>query len=99
MSTPSSSSSQSDPGTEQSSAAGDDALREQVERVLAKIRPSVQDDDGDVELVQITPEGVVQIRFQGACVTCPSSSMTLKMGIEKNLVGKVPGVTSVIAVA
>ncbi len=73
-------------------------LRQRVEQVLAMIRPAVQSDGGDIELVDITDAGVVQIRFHGECVGCPSSSMTLQMGIESNLKAKVPEVKSVIPV-
>lgn len=74
-------------------------IRERVSRVLNLIRPAVQSDGGDVELVDVTPEGIVRIRLHGACVGCPSSTMTLQMGIERNLKQHVPEVTSVQAVA
>ena len=70
-------------------------VRDRVVNVLEKIRPAVQSDGGDVELVGITDEGVVQIRLHGECVGCPSSSMTLHMGIERNLRERVPEVTAV----
>lgn len=73
-------------------------LRERVEKVLSAIRPAVQSDGGDVELVELTPEGVVRIRLHGACVGCPSSQMTLKMGIERNLRLHVPEVTRLEAI-
>ena len=66
-----------------------------VEDVINRIRPAVQSDGGDVELVDVTAEGVVSIRFHGACVGCPSSSMTLQMGIEKNVREMVPEVSAV----
>ena len=71
---------------------------EQVAKVLDLIRPAVQSDGGDVELVNITDSGVVQVRLHGACVGCPSSVMTLQAGIERNLKQRVPGVTAVHAV-
>jgi Fe-S cluster biogenesis protein NfuA len=74
-------------------------LRQQVSEVVEMIRPAVQADGGDLELVDVTEEGQVQIRFHGACVGCPSANMTLQMGIERNLRQRVPHVTSVIAVA
>lgn len=77
----------------------DAPLRDRVTHVLNLIRPAVQSDGGDLELVNITPEGVVQIRLHGACVGCPSSSMTLKVGIERNLRNHVPEVRSVEALA
>lgn len=66
-----------------------------VEQVLARIRPAVQSDGGDVELVEITKEGVAKIRMHGACVGCPSSTMTLKLGIERNVREKVPEIVAV----
>ena len=75
------------------------SVRERVQGVINLIRPAVQADGGDIELVDVNPEGVVQIRFHGACHGCPSSTMTLQMGIERNLREKVPEVTQVIPVA
>jgi Fe-S cluster biogenesis protein NfuA len=71
------------------------ALRQKVQEVIDLIRPAVQADGGDIELVDVTGEGVVRIRFHGACHGCPSSTMTLQMGIERNLRQQVPEVTSV----
>ncbi|MEM8756614.1 MAG: NifU family protein [Planctomycetota bacterium] len=73
-------------------------LRERVVRILNLIRPAVQSDGGDIELIGVSSEGVVRIRLHGACVGCPSSSMTLKVGIEQNLREHVPEVTAVEAV-
>jgi Fe-S cluster biogenesis protein NfuA len=72
--------------------------RDRVRDVIDLIRPSVQADGGDIELVDVTPAGVVQVRFHGACHGCPSSHMTLHMGIERNLRERVPEVTGVVAV-
>jgi Fe-S cluster biogenesis protein NfuA len=66
--------------------------------VLQQIRPAIQADGGDVELVEVTDEGLVRVRFHGACVGCPSSTMTLKTGIEHSLRERVPEVTGVEAV-
>ena len=74
-------------------------VRDKVQGVINLIRPAVQADGGDIELVDVSDSGVVQIRFHGACHGCPSSTMTLQMGIERNLREKVPEVTSVIPVA
>jgi Fe-S cluster biogenesis protein NfuA len=74
-------------------------VRDRVAKVINLIRPAVQSDGGDVELVDVTPEGVVQIRLHGACVGCPSSTMTLQLGIERNLKAHVPEVRAVEAVA
>ncbi|MBU6414506.1 MAG: NifU family protein [Planctomycetes bacterium] len=71
---------------------------QKVEKVINLIRPAVQADGGDVELVKITPEGVAEIRLHGACVGCPSSSMTLQVGIERNLKQHCPEIKSVRAV-
>ena len=70
-------------------------LRERVSEVLERIRPAIQSDGGDLELVEITEGGVVRIRLHGACVGCPSSSMTLHMGIEQNLREHVPEIVGV----
>jgi Fe-S cluster biogenesis protein NfuA len=74
------------------------SLPERVSRVLNLIRPAVQSDGGDLELVEVTPEGVVRIRLHGACVGCPSSSVTLRAGIERNLRQHVPEVVRVESV-
>jgi Fe-S cluster biogenesis protein NfuA len=74
-------------------------VRERVLGVINLIRPAVQADGGDIELVDVTGDGVVHIRFHGACHGCPSSTMTLQMGIERNLREKVPEITGVVPVA
>ena len=74
------------------------SLRDRVQHVLNLIRPAVQLDGGDVELVEVTDEGVVKVRFRGACVGCPSSAMTLKLGIERHLREKIPEVREVVCV-
>jgi Fe-S cluster biogenesis protein NfuA len=71
------------------------SIYERVEAVIERIRPAVQSDGGDLELVGVTDEGVVQVRLHGACIGCPSSSMTLHMGIERNVREKIPEVTGV----
>jgi Fe-S cluster biogenesis protein NfuA len=73
-------------------------LHEKVQNVLNLIRPAVQADGGDVELVGVSDDGVVSIRFHGACHGCPSSTMTLQMGIERNLCEKIPEVKRVVPV-
>ncbi len=73
-------------------------LHDRVVRILNLIRPTVQDDGGDIELVEVTDSGLVRIRLHGACVGCPSSSMTLRIGIEQNLREHVPEVSGVVAV-
>ncbi len=73
-------------------------MRERVQGVINLIRPAVQADGGDIELVDVSLNGVVSIRFHGACHGCPSSTMTLQDGIERNLRERVPEVTQVIPV-
>ncbi len=70
-------------------------LRERIEDALNKVRPSLQADGGDVELVDVDEEGVVKVKLTGACGGCPMSQMTLKMGIEKVLKQNVPEVSRV----
>lgn len=74
------------------------ALSGRVQAVLDTLRPLIQWDGGDVELVDVSPAGVVKVRFRGACVGCPSSDATLRLGIEKSLREKVPEITQVIPV-
>lgn len=73
-------------------------MKEKVEAALLKIRPALQADGGDVELVEVTPEGVVKVRLTGACGSCPMSQTTLKMGIETALKKEVPEVIEVVSV-
>ena len=73
---------------------GDDNMRKKVEEAIQKIRPMLQADGGDVELVDVQ-EGIVTVRLQGACAGCPMSQMTLKNGIEKILKKEIPEVVSV----
>ena len=73
-------------------------LKERVESALNKVRPSLQADGGDVQLVDVNEEGLVKVKLMGACGGCPMSQMTLKMGIEKILKQNVPEVSSVESV-
>lgn len=73
-------------------------MREKVEEALKGIRPGLQADGGDVELVEVTDDGVVKVRLKGACGGCPMSQITLKQGIERRLKATVPGITSVESV-
>ncbi len=73
-------------------------MKEKIEKALEKIRPRLQADGGNVELVEVTAEGVVKLKLTGACGCCPMSSMTLKMGIERILKQEVPGIKEVVAV-
>lgn len=73
-------------------------MREKVEAALEKIRPMLQADGGDVELVEITDNGIVKVKMQGACSGCPMSQMTLKNGIERVVLKEVPQVKGVESV-
>ena len=74
-------------------------MREEVLRVLEQVRPGLQADGGDVELVDVTADGTVQVRLKGACGSCPMSTMTLKMGIERAMKDQIPGVKEVVQVS
>lgn len=69
-----------------------------VEEALSQIRPALQRDGGDVQLVDVTPDGVVKVKLVGACGTCPMSILTLKRGIEATLKQRLPEIASVEAV-
>jgi len=73
-------------------------MKERVEAAINKIRPMLQADGGNVELVGVSPDGVVQVRLKGACSGCPMSQMTLKNGIERIIKKEVPEVKTVEAV-
>lgn len=71
---------------------------EKIEDALDYIRPALQRDGGDVQLIEITPEGVVKVKLVGACGSCPMSMMTLKRGVEVAIKQRVPDVVAVEAV-
>ncbi len=73
-------------------------LKEKIETALNKVRPSLQADGGDVQLVDVDEDGVVKVKLKGSCAGCPMSQMTLKMGIEKILKQNVPEVRRVESV-
>ncbi len=73
-------------------------MREEVQRVIDRIRPNLQADGGDVELIDVGDDGVVKVKLTGACHGCPMAQMTLKNGIEKFLKEEVPAVKSVVSV-
>jgi Fe-S cluster biogenesis protein NfuA len=73
-------------------------MREKVEKVIEQVRPNLQADGGDIELVDVTPDGVVKVKLRGACQGCPGAAMTLKNGVERLLKANVPEVTSVVNV-
>jgi len=72
-------------------------LKERVEEVLKKVRPALQADGGDVELLGVTDDGVVKVQLTGACGSCPFSTMTLKHGIEMRLKDEIPEVKEVVS--
>jgi Fe-S cluster biogenesis protein NfuA len=72
-------------------------MREEVEKILNDIRPSLQADGGDVELIDVQ-DGTVKVKLKGSCAGCPMSQMTLKMGIERMLKEKVKDVKEVVSV-
>jgi len=73
-------------------------MKEEVQKAIDLVRPSLQADGGDVELVDVSDDGVVKVKLTGACHGCPMSQMTLKMGIEKIIKQKVPSVKEVVSV-
>ena len=72
-------------------------MREKVEAALEKIRPALRADGGDVELVDVK-DGVVTVRLTGACGSCPMSTMTLRMGVERVIKQEVPEIKELVAV-
>ncbi len=74
-------------------------IKEEVEKILAKIRPAIQADGGDVELVNIREDNVIEVRLKGACNGCPMATLTLKAGIERIIKEEIPEVVEVISVA
>ena len=73
-------------------------MREKVEKALEKIRPMLMADGGNVDLVEVTDDGIVKLKLTGTCGCCPMSQMTLKMGIEKLLKAEVPQIKEVVAI-
>ncbi|MGD9118572.1 MAG: NifU family protein [Dehalococcoidia bacterium] len=73
-------------------------MREKVEQALAKIKPALQADGGDVELVDVDDSGIVKVKLTGACAGCPVASITLKQGIERILKEQIAEVKEVVAV-
>lgn len=75
-----------------------DVMKEKVLKALDTIRPYLKADGGDVELVNVSQEGIVEVKLTGACVNCPMSQMTLRAGVERALIREVPGIKRVEAV-
>lgn len=72
------------------------SLHDRVCDVLDQVRPFIRGDGGDIELIDVDASGVVRVRLHGACIGCPSSAITLALGIERNLRDQVPEVTRVV---
>jgi Fe-S cluster biogenesis protein NfuA len=70
-------------------------MKEKIQAVIDEIRPNLQADGGNIEFVDFTPEGIVQVKLQGACSGCPGAAMTLKMGVERLLKSRIPEVKGV----
>jgi len=81
-----------------SSQSPANSLARRVQDALNGIRPALQMDGGDCELLEISPEGIAKVLLKGACTGCPASSMTVTMGIERRLKASVPEITRVVAV-
>ena len=74
-------------------------MREQVLKALDSIRPFLQADSGDIELIEVSDDGIVKVKLTGACEICPMSIMTLRAGIERSLLRQVPGIRRVESVS
>jgi Fe-S cluster biogenesis protein NfuA len=70
-------------------------MKEQVQAVINEIRPNLQADGGDIDLVDVTEDGIVKVKLRGACSGCPGAAMTLKMGVERLLKQRIPEVTGI----
>jgi Fe-S cluster biogenesis protein NfuA len=73
-------------------------MKEEVQKAINIVKPNLQADGGDVELVDVSDDGVVKVKLTGACHGCPMAQTTLKMGIEKIIKQQVPGVKEVVSV-
>jgi Fe-S cluster biogenesis protein NfuA len=73
-------------------------MKDRIEKEIDNIRPSLQADGGDVELIDVSEDGIVTVKLLGACNGCPMSQMTLKMGIERRLKSIIPEVKEVVSI-
>jgi Fe-S cluster biogenesis protein NfuA len=73
-------------------------MEKEILKALEKVRPFLQADNGDVELVEVSDDGIVKVRLLGACELCPLSILTLRAGIERSIMNDVPGVKRIEAV-
>jgi Fe-S cluster biogenesis protein NfuA len=71
-------------------------MKEKVLEVINEIRPNLQADGGDIDLVDVTEDGIVKVKLRGACSGCPGAAMTLKMGVERILKERIPEVTGIV---
>jgi len=73
-------------------------MKNEILKALDSMRPFLQADNGDIELVEVTEDGIVKVRLQGECEKCPLSIMTLRAGIERSLMKQVPGIRRIESV-
>ena len=73
-------------------------MKERVQKVIDEIRPALQADGGNIELVEVGEDGIVKVRLMGACGSCPMAQLTLKRGVEARLKAKIPEVKEVVSV-
>jgi Fe-S cluster biogenesis protein NfuA len=73
-------------------------VKEKVQKVIDEIRPALQADGGNIELIEVGEDGIVKVKLMGACGSCPMSQLTLKRGVEARLKAKVPEVKEVVSV-
>jgi Fe-S cluster biogenesis protein NfuA len=76
-----------------------DSIEDRIERALIRVRPYLQADGGNVRFVRFRPEGIVEVRWEGTCLICPMSLLTLRAGVERSMMKEVPEVRRVEAVA
>ncbi|TES93252.1 MAG: NifU family protein [Candidatus Cloacimonadota bacterium] len=74
-------------------------LKEKVEKVIRKIRPYIQRDGGDIQLVSVSEDGIVKVRLMGACRGCPMAAITLKNSVEANIKKEIPEIKKVLSVS
>jgi len=73
-------------------------VKEKIQKIIDEIRPALQADGGNIELIDVGEDGVVKVRLMGACGSCPMSQLTLKRGVEARLKAKIPEVKEVVSV-
>jgi Fe-S cluster biogenesis protein NfuA len=78
--------------------AENNVIKEKVLKALERVRPYLQSDGGDIQLVEVTSDHIVKVKLQGACHGCPYSMQTLKAGVEQALIQEVPEIKSVVSV-